>query len=270
MSSAEAWRIGLAPRRVELVRWRPGLTARPPHRANLIDATARDIAGPGSIAAALAALDELSAARPEAARISVVLSSHFVHFALLPWQDELLRPAELAIAARHCFERIHGDRAAAWQVRHCQPAFGQPWIASAVDRGLLDGLAQRLDKDRRRLIAVQPALIAACNTHRANGAGGVVVVEPGRLGIATFAGGQWQSIAARRYITSETGAARRALRQELARLAAPPATSAIVVLPLGAGLAGSDATDPAGHDFILHPPPGAGIAPCPLALCGIA
>jgi hypothetical protein len=204
----------------------------------------------------LAALDELLAAHaPKGRRVAVTvrLSSHLVRFALLPWQDELVTPREIALAARHRIDRLYGEAAAADRVWVDQPAWGQPGVICAVNAALLDGITARLAAPSFRLMAIEPALLAHCNALvRSRRDGGIALVEPGRIGIASFVGGRWQSLATRR-VGRDGGVL--ALRQEIARLDVSP--------PLGDWLIQRVGDDAPAFDF-----PGRVLPAIPLAACG--
>ena len=58
--------------------------------------------------------------------VSVVLSNHFVRYALLPPQDAVTPEEELALA-RFQFTKIHGERVKSWEVRVCER------LACAID-----------------------------------------------------------------------------------------------------------------------------------------
>jgi hypothetical protein len=136
---------------------------------------------------AVAALKDCDAAL----RASVVLSNHFVRYAVVPWSDALDSEVEEEAYVRHHFARIHGERAAAWATRWTDS--GDTRLASAIDRALLDALKQALP----RLASVQPYLMTAINRCRKaiprNGAW-LALVEDERACIALHAGGGWRSV----------------------------------------------------------------------------
>ena len=134
--------------------------------------------------AALAALDKKR-------RATVILSNHFVRYAIVPWSEGLDTAAEEEAYVRHHFARIHGERAKAWALRWSDN--GDTRLASAIDQALLDALKQALP----RLASVQPHLMAAINRCRKsipkNGAW-LALVEGERACIALHAGGRWRSV----------------------------------------------------------------------------
>ncbi|MDH3289257.1 MAG: hypothetical protein OEP48_16245 [Betaproteobacteria bacterium] len=134
----------------------------------------------------------------EPLNVAVVLSNHFVRYALVPW-DEALTGAEEELAfARHCFTKIHGERAKSWTLRVSKEPAGAPRLASAIDGALLDAIRGCFPKSgKARLVSVQPYLMAAFNRwHRAMPAAGawLLLVEPERACLALLAKGRWRTV----------------------------------------------------------------------------
>lgn len=131
------------------------------------------------------------AAADRGLRATVVLSNHFVRYAIVPWSRGLDSDAEEEAYVRHHFAKIHGERAKAWALRWS--ANGETRLASAIDRGLLEALKQALP----RLASVQPWLMAAINRWRAaipaSGAW-LALVEGERACVALHQGGRWRSV----------------------------------------------------------------------------
>jgi hypothetical protein len=130
--------------------------------------------------------------------VTVVLSNHFVRYALLERPGRGVSPDEELALARFHFSRLHGERAAAWDVRVAPTDRGSAQVASAIDRTLLDAIAAAFPPERRpRLKSVQPYLMCAFNHWRTkldeHGAW-LVLVEPGRVCIAMLAGKAWGAV----------------------------------------------------------------------------
>jgi len=129
-------------------------------------------------------------------KTTVVLSNHFVRYALVPWSEALAGEAEEAAYVRHHFVRIHGERAKSWVFRATPAPSGAPRLCSAIDADLLSALKESLSK-KTRLVSVQPSLMAAFNRWRgaipAAGAW-LALVEPERACVGLHAKGRWQSV----------------------------------------------------------------------------
>jgi len=179
--------IGLAPAQLSLERRRGFFGARTVEKATL----ACDPAfGSEPWQGAVAQLGGVKAAQDCSA--TVVLSNHFVRYALVPWSDALSGPAEEEAYVRHHFARVHGERARSWALRWSESGAGAR-LASAIDKALLDALKKRLP----RLASVQPYLMSAINRWRKSiprGGAWLALVEPDRACIALHAGGRWRSV----------------------------------------------------------------------------
>jgi hypothetical protein len=144
---------------------------------------------------ALAALKEAGLGK---AKVTVVLSNHFVRYALVPWSSALGGPAEEDAYVRHHFVKIYGERAKAWTLR-ASPAPGTaPRLASAIDSALLKELQDVFAKlPGTRLASVQPQLMAGFNRLRkAIPAGGawLVLAEPERACVALHDASGWRAV----------------------------------------------------------------------------
>lgn len=148
-------------------------------------------------ASALAALREgLDAVEGGGRDVTVVLSNHFVRYALVPWNDALAGEAEEAAHARHCFSMVYGDAAESWDVR-LSAASGGLQVACAVDAGLPAAIEEVVAASGRHLRSVQPYLMAAFNRWRREFAGPLVwfvLAEPGRLCLAALQDGRWREL----------------------------------------------------------------------------
>ena len=127
-------------------------------------------------------------------KVAVVLSNHFVRYALVPWNAQLAGEAEETAYVRHYFARIHGERAKAWSFRASPASAGQARLCSAIDAALLEEVKSAF---KGRLVSLQPLLMAAFNrARRAVPSGGawLVMAEPERACVALYAKGAWQSV----------------------------------------------------------------------------
>jgi hypothetical protein len=128
---------------------------------------------------ALAGLEAL-----KRAQVTLVLSSFFVRYALVPVSAALSGAAERLALARHCLTRIYGSALEGWTLR----LSGE--VACAIDPALVDALASRCR-------SLQPRLMASFNRHRrriGTRAAWFVDVEPGLASLALVSAGRWQSL----------------------------------------------------------------------------
>lgn len=191
-------RIGLGSKWLALACYRRGLRSTPA-RKEIVAVEPADHSTPWR--AAVDVLPEAIALaglrRPE---VTVVLSNHFVRYALLPWNATLRTEAEWLAFARHRFSSVHGPAAEQWAIRVSATDPQGPRIASAIDRALLAALAQEIS-GAASLVSVQPYLMAAFNRMRpliGPASCWLVLEEPGRLTLALIQNGVWRTIRSRR------------------------------------------------------------------------
>jgi hypothetical protein len=124
--------------------------------------------------------------------VTVVLSNHFVRYAVLPDHDGAATPEEELALARFHLTKIHGERVKGWEVRVSER------LACAIDAALLEGIKKAFTgKGGVKLVSVQPRLMAAYNGARRRipreGAW-LVLAERGRTCLARIAAKGWASV----------------------------------------------------------------------------
>jgi hypothetical protein len=132
------------------------------------------------------------------ARVTVVLSNHFVRYTLVPASKGLERPEEELAFAQYHFSKVHGERSKAWDARLSAGPAGAARVASAVDAGLLRAIAASFPADgKARLASVQPYLMSAFNRWHGQlpGKGAwFLLVEPQRSCLAFIEEGRWTAV----------------------------------------------------------------------------
>ena len=151
-------------------------------------------------------LEALLAATPEwrGASLRIILSNHFVRYALVPWSDHLGDEQEHLLFARHHFSLTHGPAAKGWAIRLSLDKPGECHVASALDQALLDRLTLVAEASHLKLASVEPLLMAAFNRWRQDlreEAQWFVTVEDGMLCGALVGRDRW--IALRRWRTQD-------------------------------------------------------------------
>lgn len=149
-------------------------------------------------------LDTLLANSPQrrGASLRIILSNHFVRYALVPWNDQLSSEQEHLLFARHHFALTHGPAAKNWATRISLDKPGEAHVASALDQALMDRLTQIAETHHLKLASVEPLLMAAFNRCRQDfreEAQWFVTVETGMLCGALLGRDRW--IALRRWRT---------------------------------------------------------------------
>jgi len=131
-------------------------------------------------------------------RVTVVLSNHFVRYALVPWSTALSTPAEEEAYLRHQFAKIHGERAKSWLLRASEAPRGEARLASAVDADLVTAIKALFPKGgQAKLVSIQPALMHVFNSARGglpDAGAWVVIAEAERACVALHASGAFRSV----------------------------------------------------------------------------
>jgi hypothetical protein len=152
---------------------------------------------------ALAALGSL-VADLEAPRVpaTVVVSSRFVRYAIVPWRDNVISAQEQQEFARHCMRGIYGDVAMGWEIRLSSGGFRRNALACAADATMLAEIEKTLTEKDIPVVSIQPNFMTACNRFRRElrreGDACVVVLEPGRVALGIFDRTGWRTLIARR------------------------------------------------------------------------
>lgn len=198
--SPDRYRVALAPDRVHFLH-RKGLLRDRIESTTTWATDASDAAAPPW----RPALDVLGRHLPKATsgqpRVSVVLSNHFCHYALLKKRDELTGHDELLAYARHRMKSTFGEAVSNWVLKLSDAGEKGGLLASAADGAFLEAI-RALCRDRNlRLTSIQPHLAVAFNRcHKAleKRTAWFVVHEEGRLVVSLFHPGTWASVASRR------------------------------------------------------------------------
>jgi len=194
----DSLRIGLLPDRLIFARYGRGLRPRLLAKGALsFDAGTADEPWRTAVAALPKSLE---AQAQRAADATVVLSNHFVRYALLGANDRLSGREEWLEYASHHFEKTYGARARDWDIQVAEAGSAHPRLASAIDKALPAATAAAFGSGRVRLRSIQPYLMIAFN--RALPSMGqapfwFVAQEPGRLLLGLVRGGLWRSVRAR-------------------------------------------------------------------------
>jgi len=149
----------------------------------------------GAVTVLAAALESLRSERIDA---TVVLSNHFVRFAIVKPEAALTGAAEELGLARFQFARIYGERARNWDVRLSAARRGAPRLASAVDAPLVAAIGACFPRGGSlRLVSLQPYLMAAFNRWRgalSSDDAWLLLIEPQRACLAMLASQEWAAV----------------------------------------------------------------------------
>ena len=165
-------------------------------------------------------------------QLSVVLADSFVRYMLLPWNSALKNEEQWLALARHRLSTVYGAQAAEWEVKLTATAPQGARLACALERSLVEALAQKAVAANVDLVSVQPFLVAAFNQIRdLAGAAScwLVVEEPGRLTLAYLQRGAWIAVRSRRVDSQWRVLLPEILERESACLALPETCTRVIV-----------------------------------------
>ena len=192
LSSRDALRVGLSPHKVVLLLTRGSRVVK---RRALDSALASASEEPWR-----PALRSLDAALPEFAQrgraCEVVLSNHFVHYALVPAAEELTSEWEQTAYVRVIFAKALGSAADELAFRVCDDG-STMHVASAVNQAMLEQLTDLVVRQGLRLQSVQPHLMAAFNRWRGRiraKTAWFVLVEDERMSVGLLHRDRWRSL----------------------------------------------------------------------------
>jgi hypothetical protein len=154
----------------------------------------------GNWAEALEGLRELLV-HPKLAKgdATLILSSHFIRYLVLPWSAQIITEAEEVEFARTRFIQVFGQSARDWAIVMSPAPAGASRLCAAADEALIGALSAVVAGSGLRLRSVQPALMAQFNEWRSRigTEGWLASAEQGRLLLAWISGGQWRSVRVR-------------------------------------------------------------------------
>lgn len=206
--------VGLAPHRLTAVRLGRGLQ---PHvvRQCEVRLDAEDSATPWR--PGLAAFHELVRdAQWQTASVDVVLSSHFVRYAVIPGDPNAQTKEERAALGAVVFRKTFGTLCQDWTLTLSETRKGSSTLGAAIPGGLIAELRASIDK-RTRLRSIRPDLMDAFNRVAENVEGKAaifVLVESGRITLGRIANGAWTSIVSRPTSIGDEEACARLLAEE--------------------------------------------------------
>ncbi len=194
-------RVVLHPGQLMMARVRRRLTIRGPKHEVAACRTILCEPAPGDDAPWSAALRELEAVMPDLAgnnaRATVILSNHFMRYALVPWNGTLSNDKEEMAYARHLFGEIYGRDSRAWELRIDPGKAGLPQLAGAVNGALLGDLRQVFGRSRVGLKSIQPHLMFAynaCQSLLRGKSAWFALIERDSLCLSLLQEGQWSWI----------------------------------------------------------------------------
>ena len=128
---------------------------------------------------------------------SVVVANHFFRYAIVKGDSSLKSEVEQVAFVKHRFGQLYGESANTWEVRLDQEYPGAPFIASALERGLLENIREIFASAKIKLNSVQPSLMKAYNMAQVvtdDKSAWFVLYEQGNLAIAWLENGRIKTL----------------------------------------------------------------------------
>ncbi len=141
--------------------------------------------------------DAISALPKKPALAQVVISNHFMRYAVVGCDDSLSNAAEEQAYVKHRFTQLYGQDAETWEYRLDDGSEGATRLACAVDGRLMQALREVFKQAGVKLVSVQPHLMKAFNnSHGELRAQPVwfVTYSDGRLCIGVVEQGEWRDM----------------------------------------------------------------------------
>lgn len=129
--------------------------------------------------------------------LDIVLSEHYAHWLLLPWQAEIAAPAEQEAHARHRLRETYGEAARHWQVVCAERPPGVAAPVCAIEGELLSALRHLAAAQGCRLRSVRPLFAAAADHWRRKLPRGVTwfaLLESRRLSLGLLRDRTWLAV----------------------------------------------------------------------------
>ncbi|SFU63611.1 hypothetical protein [Nitrosospira multiformis] len=167
------------------------------------------------------------------AEIHILLSNHFVRYAVIPPQSKIETPVELRAYAAFQMREIYGERTGGWELTTSSwdPATGV--VCAAIEHGFLQGLEELAASQRMKLKYVEPYFTSVFDHWHDRfdkGRAWFALVETGRLCLALLEGGAWLRILNQRILDDVKEELLVALEREALLFSAPAGTSGQVYL----------------------------------------
>lgn len=207
--SIKYWSVSLAPHRVALVEQ---------HALRGARLVAEGVPARPDWTAALATLSDLLPAKV-AGRVRLVVSSHWLHYQMLPWNELLARRQDALNLARAQFTRVYGNLTLG-SMTLADQGWGKPVLACAIPAELEALVATTVIRHGLQLEALRPDLqiLRHLRPTRHKGSHALLLGQPGLWLLLAGENGVTSSVRSHRFSGDAVSAAELLLRQEALRL----------------------------------------------------
>ena len=208
--STKRWSVGLSPHRVTLAQQ---------GAFSAVKLVGSAVPSRPDWTAALATLEELLPANASG-QLRVVVSSHWLRYQLLPWNDLLARRRDAQNVARAHFAQVYGTSVSLGRVTLADQGWGKPVLACAIPEELEALIETNAIRYGMKLEALVPDLhlldYLRPSTHK--GSHAVLLGQPGLWILLAGENGTTASVRHHRFAGDPIAAADQLIRQEALRL----------------------------------------------------
>ena len=96
-----------------------------------------------------------------AAGLRLVLSNHWLRFAVVPWSEQLSSPSERQALAQGLIEELYAEKASRFVIRISESGYGRPGLAAALPQAELQQLQALVQQHGLALQSLRPLLMEA-------------------------------------------------------------------------------------------------------------
>jgi hypothetical protein len=126
--------------------------------------------------------------------VDVVLSNTLVRYAVLPWQEGVLKSNDWQAIAQHAFRSQYGAVAQQWHVSVELGGFGRPILAAAIEQSLFETLMQSAVEYDFSVNSITPLLPLLRSQYPHDATQWALIAEPARLLLCQFKQGDWWQV----------------------------------------------------------------------------
>lgn len=118
--------------------------------------------------------------------IRVIISNHYVRYAVLPWQTGIYSQQDWQSLAENHLRSVYGNVVDGWKISVAMQGYGKPLLISAIDHTLLARLQDMASQYHWTIDVIEPALFSVVNhyRHKIKKEAWLMMVEPQRSVLA--------------------------------------------------------------------------------------
>lgn len=126
--------------------------------------------------------------------LKIILSNSFVRYQSVAWRPGIYKTKDWQAIAENQFKQLMGNAFTGFKVQLMMQAYGQPVLAVAIEKGLIQQLELMAQRQGWRLDVIEPAFVTVVNAYRGRLKKDcfLLLTEPQRLLLAQSQNNAWQ------------------------------------------------------------------------------